>query len=1829
MENKSSRGIKASHFGKSPKDLLDSYVQTKTSSPIQQMQEQTNKNLKELIQKKRSSAEDIINNNIKLKDTNKKTFGIIDELSQANGIGKIKTVSAVDFEKIMMKPSSAPDFPELNALMHNSKIKKGYIHYVNEDNPFIQKTIRFKYDMDKYSTDLSKVKKVQSFMEKKGFNLSEEASNIASGINPKSFATDFMALKEAKSQSIVQAGLKSNNPFLRNLRREERPIIEGMQHGWFGKMRRFATAFGSPFRLGDYASIQALADSDLSDMFDNQYGIDIETLSLKSNKSSTFQMGFKKGNAYESVFIKQPKGFDLTKNKFLNSTGLGDINRKSPIDFTKIGSVPDYTQGRLGSNVSINIMEKAQAKERLAGFIDEAKEKGKNIWAHNANFEIDQLKHVLDGQKQLRYSDEYLDVRNAVSRSNKKIMSNLALGKISEAEAHKGLVANEKLKFSQIMHEATTKKGTLLDSQQIAKTLNAVLQEKELIPKIGRFGMGSNVENLAKIFLGKDELHEAMFDTSMQEPIAKHMTAFIRDIEAGKVTKDNWNELPEGQRNYLKRWNEDIEGIYKDSMTKSIQSEMEAGGNFRNLEAQYKSPLFSNSAIDESKLFKEAMADANANTLYKTSLSANKAIGGSEEMLKKVRVGSLLLGGILLGSALTNLFKFSGRDDDANTIEGLQHGPVQSQRKNNTAFGSGYQMQKFHNDGTTNQDPEESQWGSLATTGLGVGAYATFKNRSTSKRLNDLSYLGALAPGIDNEKLLGRTNATFQDVAVAGARRFEAIGGGFMKAFGIGDILSYGMYDNAEFTVDLMTKHGESYAKLMDKTLKRKISEEGITSITYKKGEVFLNHATGKTEKASGKFGVIKSVDDYNRSQNVSSLAKSHLYQKGVSRTDHISQFPFIITGGEGNMKAERDFLNAFAHESISKPLKLLADPLEALRDIIPGIDDHLPKWVKKALGPEGLTKHINVGLDGKELVDKWPNLLKKHGIKMAGVGAALYFGLGTLNWGAQQLAPDGTPLGDAGLLGLGASAVRGAHETYARFSDITGLTSLRNYVEEKAPGMDGWQSTVGLSLSGAMFGGLYASMQDVAKESTSVNKYEKFLENGKATEKFEGLLSKVFSKEYTNVGKKARLGGAIGFALALPFTIAGFGAEKSAAELDDEYSGRKEVAVRKGRFWESSFTPWEGGEIDYYRPSWYVKLMDDAKGETLETGNLSPIGKSVRGLIDPYWLEKRRYNDQPYPVAGPDGSMLGIFGPAYEASIGRIFKPVATMHGDVLPDYLKDDTEYDRGALVRKQWDSALEFMGLRGFVAKTVKEDLTGSPTFFANPNEARSAKDIDSITRDFYDLQIGGGMLTSEALRRVFQNQDSFQKAQMGASENLNPLKNNMPSWMPGSDYYQDFKHGDPFLKVKDGYYRLPGEGFATRYEDLKGVNPEDYSDIYKYKILSDVAYGSMQQREVKGRLQNRQLTEFEQDIFDEVQRQVDEKNESKVNVRDPSTYDSFLGRYSAMVTDLARSNPLETLLPFSPAHKFLGPPDVEQYMDEQKYSKEYRNWANPIDDFLMPTVSMTMNSLGMGGIDMREDEDKAATYFDKVNYVKYSNLARDAQSKGDLKTADQYTIAAQRTYSGTDVFSHHAEVAKTLPRHERSNFNFFVSTDRDTQRKMLNKVNPAYRDAYEAQMQRQMRDEIVRDNKMKGAEKQRQLAQISRQQAQIQARRKAGRQDAQSGRGLPAKTWKGWSADVNTSGAADSYIQNKARDYHDYTPPRSLRGDTNSLALNGIDIQGQANTSDYASHYSELVSSGIQNALVVIRPGLDDNPSIDIQVDRTSERNNMLREWGYAV
>ena len=90
-------------------------------------------------------------------------------------------------------------------------------------------------------------------------------------------------------------------------------------------------------------------------------------------------------------------------------------------------------------------------------------------------------------------------------------------------------------------------------------------------------------------------------------------------------------------------------------------------------------------------------------------------------------------------------------------------------------------------------------------------------------------------------------------------------------------------------------------------------------------------------------------------------------------------------------------------------------------------------------------------------------------------------------------------------------------------------------------------------------------------------------------------------------------------------------------------------------------------------------------------------------------------------------------------------------------------------------------------------------------------------------------------SEPLRRLIQRESFTPQA--------NAIPNTAASWLPGEDYYTNFKLGDPFIKIDDGYARLPGPGYAAIHPELKDVDPEDYPEFAKFSILADISAALM--------------------------------------------------------------------------------------------------------------------------------------------------------------------------------------------------------------------------------------------------------------------------------------------------------------------------------------------------------------------------------------------------
>jgi len=474
----------------------------------------------------------------------------------------------------------------------------------------------------------------------------------------------------------------------------------------------------------------------------------------------------------------------------------------------------------------------------------------------------------------------------------------------------------------------------------------------------------------------------------------------------------------------------------------------------------------------------------------------------------------------------------------------------------------------------------------------------------------------------------------------------------------------------------------------------------------------------------------------------------------------------------------------------------------------------------------------------------------------------AAYLGYATIDRIVDRTM-DGTPFGE-GITTFGANILAGARVSAQGFLDTVGATDLASYMEDLMPGV------ITSPMSGAIRGA--------------------------------GPIALGMSLGMKAMGPRGALtGGAIGSAVGLltgggPLGVFGlWDISKSRKETVQELLGEKEVAVRKGRWWELSGSPFEGTRIQYFRPHIYSLLRSDYK-ET--PGFKDSLFTEMVGHLAPDWYAMKNYYSRPYPVTSGLFSNLPVFGnmfdmltsltpitrlatmrgiamhdgefsPTYMQRLGeeagyspeqvsRNFvtrsgffsttegssgtSPMSTLAGaytersPVQPGY---DYNYTEQPMMRSsfEWglgetaDNVKDIVGLRGFLMGSTFESMTGRKGLFDYAPELAAPADIPGIQREYWDYELGGILGFSEVLRRYLPHRRN-------QIELFNPIRNTMPDWLPGHNYYVDLQHGDPYTAVPMGEARLPGAAYETLH-DVSLTMPV-VADILGEATDSQIAY-----------------------------------------------------------------------------------------------------------------------------------------------------------------------------------------------------------------------------------------------------------------------------------------------------------------------------------------------------------------------------------------------------
>lgn len=798
-------------------------------------------------------------------------------------------------------------------------------------------------------------------------------------------------------------------------------------------------------------------------------------------------------------------------------------------------------------------------------------------------------------------------------------------------------------------------------------------------------------------------------------------------------------------------------------------------------------------------------------------------------------------------------------------------------------------------------------------------------------------------------------------------------------------------------------------------------------------------------------------------------------------------------------------------------------------------------------------------------------------------------------------------------LAQIGGKAVAATQRTYAGVSDITGLTGLNKTQEEKAEGSHRLMGVLAFPMAGYLTGRVAASaVNPVVAESAQipwqaareeVHELPKILQLSDQKLPIVGNLSEKMTRGH----KFGLMGLAVGAAMSAPFLLGALGSNHSYQEVKAEQSGETEVAVKKARMWEMGRSDVGGEETSYYRPGWFKRLMDNP-GAELEDGGHSdePITRALRSLVDPYWKEKLNFYDRPYPVTSADTSSGGPLGSIWGLTIGRVLKPTKMMHADEISEGGVSDArqgitiQYGKNAskapseslggtgptpatlpsdptyLLQDTVFKAKQAIGLPGFVIGAIAKKVTGESDFGSDQQVLASASSIGSFRDKFWDLGVGGAATLSEGVRR-------FMPKPRADIQEINPVSNNMPDWMPGASNYLDFQRGDPYAAVAEGEYRLPGSGFERRFEELKGVDPADYPDIFKYKILGDVAPFSKEfeglSKKVATQAQSGEMSERDFQIYQGTKAQLEEKRH-KIHFRNEP--DSIAGKYWGAITSLGRENPVEHLLPVSPVHKFAGPVDaISEYEDREVYSTRNPSWDAPYNDFIKPAGNMAAKLLGWEGIPQETQDKRDLTgYFDKLEYVKDKRLEANYRDQGNGQAAHAYARKAQYTMYGADPYSDLATIEKILPSVERPFFEEFLGAKTDEDKGRILKLVPSYiKKFYTAQWQKQIYAALAAKGNLnsdelqaaKSIEASRALegqvadrgmwneytSKVDSGEVRkntfpdyIRAKNLDSYYEEESPFGLPSADWIGYDSNVDLDMVKLRVVQNTAGDFHDH-------------------------------------------------------------------------------
>ena len=469
----------------------------------------------------------------------------------------------------------------------------------------------------------------------------------------------------------------------------------------------------------------------------------------------------------------------------------------------------------------------------------------------------------------------------------------------------------------------------------------------------------------------------------------------------------------------------------------------------------------------------------------------------------------------------------------------------------------------------------------------------------------------------------------------------------------------------------------------------------------------------------------------------------------------------------------------------------------------------------RRALDLVGIGWSPNTSLTSTEGFNEFSKTMLSRGAGIVGGAMALRAGdlaaeatIGT----AAEATGLNLPMKDGVVQEL-ADITANVHLGASKLYDVFGVTTMAQYMEGLAPGSV--TTVAGAAVGGVAGGGVLGAVAGAT-------------------------LGKVVQPMLTNTPFEA---------LSILPPLAPFVSDMAEPyeSVRDKYKGRKWIPQRSGQFYLLSGTPYEGENIEQYRPNWYVQQSSDYQQTSVQYGSaleealfkdLPLIGFAPGDLVDPQYLDKKHAADRPFAEPSRPftevpffGAILGKYvGGAYNAlhplgtndpispnvgdggavgtseapSPGGVGVPGAGVAGEYAADAMVEGTgEHHARAALDETFYNTTQALGMSGFL---LRETAGGKGIF--RDERVRSADDIDDVGRAFHDMQLGDLLGAGEAARRI-------QPFDRGGREARGP-RNTMAEWMP-----KNLRYGDPFCVLPDTLMEA-GSALRPAEEVYEAVN-----------------------------------------------------------------------------------------------------------------------------------------------------------------------------------------------------------------------------------------------------------------------------------------------------------------------------------------------------------------------------------------------------------------------